>query len=66
MPFISNKSFERIQRAGNQMGNLCFNLSQVSGQSHANIMKEAQIEWDAAIESLRREFIQRTSPRKEA
>ena len=59
MPYLSKKSFERIQRAGNSMGNLCFNLSQDSDQKHRATMKEAQQEWDAAIESLRQEFIEK-------
>ena len=48
MPYISKKSFERIQRAGNAMGNVCYNLSQRKQQEHADTMKLAQVEWDAA------------------
>jgi hypothetical protein len=57
MPWISKKSFQRIQRAGREMSNVCFNLSQVSDQKHTEIMKAAQVEWDAAIEALRQEWV---------
>ncbi len=59
MPRLTKKSWERLQRAGNQMANLCYNLSQHDGQKHAETMKQAQTEWDAAIESVRQEFIAR-------
>lgn len=59
MPRLTKKSWERIQRAGNGMANICFNLSQHEGQKHSDTMKKAQIEWDAAIEGVRQEFINR-------
>lgn len=63
MPFISKKSFEELQRAGNMMSNLCFNLSQRKGQDAAGEMKSSQEAWDKAKRAIRQEFEERTKQR---
>ncbi len=63
MPYLTKKSWQAVQRAGNHLANLCFNLSQDNNQKSAITMKESQKEWDAAIELVRQEFIERGSKR---
>ena len=58
MPYIRRKEFDRLQRAGGAMSNICFNLKQHSKVSaEANIMHDAQTEWDAAVGSVRKRWI---------
>jgi len=59
MPYLSKKDFAELQRAGNEMANICYNLSQNEGQSHSEQMKDAQMRWDAICEQVRQGFIRR-------
>jgi hypothetical protein len=57
MPYLTKESFDRLQRAGNIMSNICFNLSQRVGQCDASLMREAQLAWDTAKDAMRQELI---------
>ena len=56
MPSMKLRTFLDIRDAGQQLSNLCFNLSQVDGNKYAKEMKEAQIKWDRAMDAYREEW----------